>query len=99
LEESKDLLKISLAELLNALQAQEQRRVIRQEESMEGAFQAKIQVQKSDKGKKKYKKNNKGDGSNIKRTGNFSPCQHCKKINHLHKYCCWRPDVRCKKCN
>ena len=44
LEESKDLSKISLAELLNALQAQEQRRTIRQEESMEGAFQAKMQV-------------------------------------------------------
>jgi len=33
-----------LPELLNALQAQEQRRTIRQEESMEGAFQAKMQV-------------------------------------------------------
>ena len=44
LEESKDLSKISLAELLNALQAQEQRRIIRQEESMEGAFQAKMHV-------------------------------------------------------
>jgi len=33
-----------LAELLNALQAQEQRRTIRQEESMEGAFLAKMQV-------------------------------------------------------
>jgi len=45
-----------LAELLNALQAQEQRRTIRQEESMEGAFLAKMQVQEGDKGKKKNKK-------------------------------------------
>nr|XP_048323417.1 uncharacterized protein LOC125420686 [Ziziphus jujuba var. spinosa] len=41
LEESKDLSSISLAELVNALQAQEQRRMMRKEESVEGAFQAK----------------------------------------------------------
>ena len=40
LENSKDLSCITLAELLNALQAQEQRRLMRQEESVEGAFQA-----------------------------------------------------------
>lgn len=43
LEESKDLSSISLAELVNALQAQEQRRMIRKKKSMEGAFQAKAE--------------------------------------------------------
>ena len=98
LEESKDLSKISLAELLNALQAQEQIRTIRQEEFMEGAFQAKMQVQEGDKGKKKNNKY-KGAGNSNKRIGNFPPCQHCKKTNHLQKYYWWRPDVRCRKCN
>ncbi|XP_052209280.1 uncharacterized protein LOC127812791 [Diospyros lotus] len=37
-EESKDLSKISLGELMSALQAQEQRRTIRQEKFAEGAF-------------------------------------------------------------
>jgi hypothetical protein len=97
LEESKDLSKISLTELLNALQAQEQRRIIWQEESMEGAFQAKMHVQKGDKGKKKINKYNGADSS--KRSGNFPPCQHCKKTNHLQKYCWWRPDIKCRKCN
>ncbi|XP_060671820.1 uncharacterized protein LOC132803256 [Ziziphus jujuba] len=41
LEESKDLSSISLAELVNALQAQKQRRMMRKEESVEDAFQAK----------------------------------------------------------
>ena len=43
LEESKDLTSISLGELTNALQAQEQRRSMRLEESMQGAFQARTQ--------------------------------------------------------
>ena len=40
LEESKDLNQISLSELINALQATEQRRSIRQEETSESAFLA-----------------------------------------------------------
>ena len=38
LEESRNLNEISLAELINALQATEQRRQIRKEESLENAF-------------------------------------------------------------
>jgi hypothetical protein len=98
LEEAKDLSKISLGELLNALQAQEQRRTIRQEESMEGAFPAKVQVKESDKGKRKNIKY-KGAGSSNRRVGTFPPCQHCKKTNHSQNYCWWRPDVKCRKCN
>lgn len=41
LEETKDLSKITLAELVNAMNAQEQRRAMREEGTMEGAFQAK----------------------------------------------------------
>jgi len=41
LEDSRDLTKISLTELMNSLQTQEQRRMLRQESSIEGAFLAK----------------------------------------------------------
>jgi len=41
LENTKDLSKISIAELLNALQAQEQRRAMRQDGAIEGALTAK----------------------------------------------------------
>ncbi|XP_057990611.1 uncharacterized protein LOC131172989 [Hevea brasiliensis] len=50
LEESKDLSTISLAELMNALQAQEQRRALRQDKQTEGAFH--VQNQQPSKGKK-----------------------------------------------
>ncbi|XP_022743976.1 uncharacterized protein LOC111294939 [Durio zibethinus] len=54
LEDSNDLTKITLAELFNALQAQEQRRAIRQEDSTEGAFTAKKKgkMQTESKGRK-----------------------------------------------
>jgi len=43
LENTKDFSKISLAELLNALKAQEQRRLMREETTLEGALAAKQQ--------------------------------------------------------
>jgi hypothetical protein len=56
LEESKDLTNISLRELVNALEAQEQRRLMRLEESMQGAFQARAQYQGGGKEKRFNKK-------------------------------------------
>lgn len=55
LEESKDLSKLSLGELMSALQAQEQRRTMRREKFIEGAFS----VQKQ-KGKQQFHQKNKG---------------------------------------
>ena len=46
LEESKDLSAITLGELINALQAQENRRMMRQEEVVQGAFHTKAQNSK-----------------------------------------------------
>ena len=96
LEESKDLSKISLGELVNALQAQEQRRMMRQDESVEGAFQAKTQNSKGGKDKRNnWKKNNK----KIENNGEtYPPCLYCKKTNHPQRKCWWRPDVKCRKC-
>ena len=44
LENIKDLSKLTLTELVNALQAQEQKRKIRVEGFVEGALQAKLQT-------------------------------------------------------
>ena len=59
LEESKDLLTIILGELINALQAQEQRRMMRQEEVVQGAFHTKAQNSRGGKDKKNDKCRNK----------------------------------------
>ncbi|KAL4386225.1 hypothetical protein GQ457_09G026620 [Hibiscus cannabinus] len=89
LENMKDMSKITLVKLLSALQAQEQRRVMRQEGAIEGALPVKHQ----DDGKNMRPKNRKfhaasGENSafgNKKRTPTFK---------------CWRkPDAKCNKCN
>ena len=59
LENTKDLSKITFTELLNALQAQEQRRVMREEGNADGALFAKPQDGSKNK-KKKKKKNGEG---------------------------------------
>lgn len=58
LEISKDPSRITLTKVLNTLQAQEQRRLIRQEGPVEGAFQAKSK-NNNDRKKKKRKQSNK----------------------------------------
>ncbi|XP_020230284.1 uncharacterized protein LOC109811060 [Cajanus cajan] len=58
LENSKDLSNITLAELMYALQAQEQRRLMREEGVIEGSLQAKLKLNHGYKGKKKKAKGN-----------------------------------------
>ena len=108
LESTKDLSKITLAELNNALQAQEQRRLMREEGSVEGALQAKLQVNHSDKDKKKkFQKKNfhprdsftNATTTKGERYKEFPPCKHCGKKGHLPFKCWKRPDVKCGKCN
>ncbi|XP_047154777.1 uncharacterized protein LOC124826061 [Vigna umbellata] len=102
LENTKDLSKITLAEVLRALQAQEQRRLMRQEGSVEGAFQVKFQ---SNGNKHKKKQNNDTRPRRLNKINNksnntqvFPPCPHCKKTNHPQKRCWWRSDATCYKC-
>lgn len=90
LENTKDLSKITLAGVLHALQAQEQRRLMRQDHVVEGALSAKHHEvgssqssQSKDKGKKK----------------NYPSCEHCGKMGHPPFRCWRRPDAKCNKCN
>eukprot|EP00257_Ricinus_communis_P019052 XP_015577922.1 uncharacterized protein LOC107261659 [Ricinus communis] len=62
LENMKDPSTITLAKLLNALQAQEQRRRMRQGGTVEGALQAKLQSYNGGKSKKKIQNKNKQPG-------------------------------------
>ncbi|XP_038684122.1 uncharacterized protein LOC119984324 [Tripterygium wilfordii] len=96
LENTKDLSSITLAELLNTLQAQEQRRLMRQEGSMEGAFQAKSQHYNNNKDKNSSKQPEISSSSRNNNTQVYSPCPHCKKTPQ--KRCWWRPDIKCNKC-
>ncbi|XP_052490862.1 uncharacterized protein LOC128043079 [Gossypium raimondii] len=88
LENTKDLLKISPAELLNALQAQEQRISMSQEGVIEGALPVKHQDNNRYKKKKNFKnqltseENSSGNYQKSKRGGvkkSYPPCHHCEK--------------------
>ena len=72
LEESRDPSIITLAELINALQAQEQKRAYRKEETIEEAFQVKEvdQAQGGHEGKKQWSKKNNKKGENNNNGGN-----------------------------
>jgi len=69
---------------------------MRQEGTMEGAFQAKFQNYKSGRNEKRNQSSNTDDQSS--NTSLFSPCPYCKKNNHPPNRCWWRPDVKCHKC-
>ncbi|GMI80612.1 hypothetical protein HRI_001730500 [Hibiscus trionum] len=63
--------------------ALENRRLMRQENFVEGAFQA-----------HRYKKT----PNNKQVNESYPPCPYCKKTNHPQHKCWWRPDVKCNKC-
>ena len=97
LENTKDLSKIYLTELLNALQAHEQRRSMRQEGVIEGALPIKHQDKNMYKNKKFFKNQStnedssanyhKAKGGGFKKS--YPPCHHCEKKGHP-PYKCWR---------
>ena len=106
LENTKDLSKLTLAELVNALQAQEQRRRMRVDDSVEGGLQAKFQINQGEKNKwKKYKKKNFNTQEAAANTSNksgdnnkgFPPCKHYGRMGHPPFKCWRRPDVKCEK--
>lgn len=94
-----------MAEVIHALQASEQRRLIRQEGTVEGALQAKHRS--SGKGKKKKSKKDMAangeatadNNSKHNKKGKFPPCQHCGGKSHPHFKCWRRPDAKCTKCH
>ncbi|KAG8492389.1 hypothetical protein CXB51_009729 [Gossypium anomalum] len=77
LEDSRDLTRISLTELINALYAQEQRRASRIDEHQEGAFQAKSKPSSSNAAYKEARCWFRPDAI----------CQHCKKRGHVERVC------------
>ena len=101
LEESKDLSKISVTELVNALQAQEQRRLLRQEEATESALQVRHKGKApAVRGEKKFV----GEyfGKDSKKKEKFPKCGICKRTSHKESDCWFKgkspPPIQCRYC-
>ena len=75
LENTMDLSKITLTEFLNALQAQEQRRVMRQE----GVVEEALQIKHQGGGKMRKKKNNKFFAISGDAIANSNATTNCNK--------------------
>lgn len=104
LENTKDVSKISLVELLNALKAQEQRRLMREDTTIEGALAAKQQNMVRNKKKDfdgigESSTSVNAEGKNENRKKSYPPCQHCGRKGHPPFRCWRRPDAKCTKCN
>lgn len=108
LENARDISKINLAELLNALQAQEQRRVTKQGSTVEGALPVKHQDTRKNKKKKNYRKNQASSSEsfayNQNRSKGKNPKGNCplvstvakKVIHHLNAR---ETDAKCSNCS
>ncbi|XP_012080780.1 uncharacterized protein LOC105640964 [Jatropha curcas] len=91
IEGSKDLIQLTILELVNIFQALEQRRAIRQEDAIEGAFYAKYknkgQASTSNEGQnfhdKRDQNRREGDNKENEKRGRFLPCSTCQKNNSL----------------
>ena len=68
---------------------------MRQGDTVEGAFQARMQKNAYHKN---GKMNNNKPSNNNQKNGFFPPCPHYKKTNHSPQKCWWKPDVKCNKC-
>ncbi|GKV39615.1 hypothetical protein SLEP1_g47362 [Rubroshorea leprosula] len=110
LEDSKDLSKIPLTELINSLQAIEQRKALRSESNVEGAFLAieKGESQQKEGAKKlfsnkKWKEKKKKiqrdfKGGRYKGKKESFPHIHYKKTTHTENFRWFRPGVQCSGC-
>ncbi|KAJ4725389.1 Retrovirus-related Pol polyprotein from transposon TNT 1-94 [Melia azedarach] len=103
IEESHDLKKLIVVELISKLQVQEQRTSVRSESQTEGAFQAKHSSRsfnsKDDKrvfGDKSHRGKVVEAEQRELGKGRFPPCSHCKKTNH-HETSCWKK-AQCRVC-
>ncbi|EOY32582.1 Uncharacterized protein TCM_040572 [Theobroma cacao] len=104
LEQSKDPIKLTITEIVSALQAVEQRRIALQNPSAETAFVTKHRGKAvTDSGNKKNfrdKDKNAFNSSQIaNRKGKFKVCMYCKKCSHFEDNCWFKPDAKCKVCN
>ncbi|KAG6382357.1 hypothetical protein SASPL_157974 [Salvia splendens] len=96
LENTKEISEMLFAEVVSALQAQEQRKMLRTGEStIEGAMRAK--VKHGSNWKKKADTKTYAAGSQPGKGGNEA-CKHCGKNGHPFFKCWRRPDVKCRKC-
>jgi len=90
LENTKDLSIITFTKVIHALQAQEQRRLMREDHE---AVQGNLNYTEDNALIVKKNRRNKYNNTQV-----FPSCPHCKRKGHQPNWCWLRPDVKCHKC-
>ncbi|XP_042041371.1 uncharacterized protein LOC121786822 [Salvia splendens] len=99
LENTKEISEILFAEVVSALQAQEQRKMLRTgEATIEGVMRAKVKHGSNWKKKADTKMSNTDAAGSQSGKGGNEACKHCGKTGHPFFKCWRRPDVKCRKC-
>ncbi|KAL0375032.1 UNVERIFIED_CONTAM: hypothetical protein Sradi_3418900 [Sesamum radiatum] len=98
IEETKDITTLTVTELVGSLEAYEKRRSRREENSLENAFQSKLNMRSQNSNRKEENsKSTMGDKKKPSR-GKYMPCRICKRTNHLEKDCYFRGKPQCRNC-
>ncbi|KAK4402471.1 hypothetical protein Sango_0987800 [Sesamum angolense] len=81
-----------------SLEAYEKRRSRREENSLENAFQSKLNMRSQNSNRKEENfKSTMGDKKKQNK-GIYIPCRICKRTNHLEKDCYFRGKPQCRNC-
>ncbi|KAK4389380.1 Retrovirus-related Pol polyprotein from transposon TNT 1-94 [Sesamum angolense] len=98
IEETKDITTLTVTELVGSLEAYEKRRSRREENSLENAFQSKLNMRSQNSNRKEENfKRTMGDKKKQNK-GTYVPCRICKRTNHLEKDCYFRGKPQCRNC-
>ncbi|KAL0309926.1 UNVERIFIED_CONTAM: hypothetical protein Sradi_5934900 [Sesamum radiatum] len=95
IEETKDIITLTVTELVGSLEAYEKRRSRREENSLENAFQSKLNMRSQNSNRKEE---NFKSTMEDKKKQNMRPCRICKRTNHLEKDCYFRGKPQCRNC-
>ncbi|KAK4393966.1 Retrovirus-related Pol polyprotein from transposon TNT 1-94 [Sesamum angolense] len=99
IEETKDITTLTVTELVGSLEAYEKRRSRREENSLENAFQSKLNTRSQNSNRKEEKNFKSTIGDKKKQNnGKYIPCRICKRTNHLEKDCYFRGKPQCRNC-
>ncbi|KAL0316877.1 UNVERIFIED_CONTAM: Retrovirus-related Pol polyprotein from transposon TNT 1-94 [Sesamum radiatum] len=93
IEETKDIITLTVTELVGSLEAYEKRRSRREENSLENAFQSKLNMRSQNSNRKEE---NFKSTMEDKKKQNMRPCRICKRTNHLEKDCYFRGKPQCR---
>ncbi|KAG6419902.1 hypothetical protein SASPL_116414 [Salvia splendens] len=115
IEQTKDISKMSIYELMGSLKSYEERLLRQSEKPIESAFQSKLHLNAKSVGESSFsggqqnrsgtygrgrgQEKTKHGGRGFHKAENGKKCTHCGKSNHEYKDCWFKDKPKCHKCS